>query len=474
MNVTYWTGFSKRKNSTKRPGTTGTDATVTLKDDTSIMSPDIDSASIPVNANYMYISDFGRYYFVRDVTKVGAGRNVFHLEEDPMGTYKTNVGSYNGLIEYTSSSSKKTITDPRNQPTGLVTSTHTGVSLSFADAGVSFNTTGGYVLGVLSDTCNGESGVLDYYCLTKSQMAAFANELFTSTLWDEIVDQFTNGRESLVSCIWLPMTGYGSGNHSVHIGRETMSFSNNVAKVVDRVYKFSSGTTSVDFSSISGGAGGDMTYLEKAPYAMGELYLPFVGWVPLDMDLMAYTKNIQLDGYVDILTGDIVYKVSYGGGWVSTFNGNCATKIPTSGASYDGIGVATGSITAIGGLITAAATAITGGTAGAVAGAMGVAGGGAVAAAKSAELHTMINGGNSSPLAVRLSTDAHVFVHQYVPAESNLLAYQASYGMPYFEVATVSSLSGYVKCANASVNMGGFPEEKDIVNGYMNAGFYYE
>ena len=31
MTVTYWTGFSKRKNSTKQP-TSGTDATVKLKD----------------------------------------------------------------------------------------------------------------------------------------------------------------------------------------------------------------------------------------------------------------------------------------------------------------------------------------------------------------------------------------------------------------------------------------------------------
>ena len=36
MNIKYWTGFSKRKNSTKVP-TSGTDAAVNLKDDCSIL-----------------------------------------------------------------------------------------------------------------------------------------------------------------------------------------------------------------------------------------------------------------------------------------------------------------------------------------------------------------------------------------------------------------------------------------------------
>ena len=51
----------------------------------------------------------------------------------------------------------------------------------------------------------------------------------------------------------------------------------------------------------SGGAGGAMTYLEKAPYCSGVLYLPFVGFVPIDMDVAAFTKSIQIDGWVDIL-----------------------------------------------------------------------------------------------------------------------------------------------------------------------------
>ncbi len=42
--------------------------TGTLKESTSIIDPTIKiQGTIPANANYLYIPDFGRYYFIRDV-----------------------------------------------------------------------------------------------------------------------------------------------------------------------------------------------------------------------------------------------------------------------------------------------------------------------------------------------------------------------------------------------------------------------
>lgn len=215
-----------------------------------------------------------------------------------------------------------------------------------------------------------------------------------------------------------------------------------------------------------------MSYLEKPPYCTGILYLPFVGIVGLDMDILAFTKSIQIDGYVDILTGDIVYNVKYGAYRTSTYNGNLATKIPISSAGYDALGVATGTMTAIGGLVASVSALVTGG-ASALAG-LGVAAAGGLGAAKSAELHTMINGGNSSAIGANLGTNPVVIIYQNNPAEVNLTAYQAAHGMPYFKVGTVSGCGGYVKCHDASVSIPGDGEDQSIVNGIMNAGFYYE
>lgn len=465
MQIEIYSGFSKRHNSTKRPATQGTVVSVLLKDGADILRPVFELNTLDVTINY--VKAFDQYYFAH-VQNIDGHRCNIICELDYLATFKGAVGAYTGLIEFTSSSDKLTITDPRNAPTSLVTATPTTIALT----GVTFNTAGTYILGVISDTASGATGVLDYYALSTVQMQQFLAILNDQTLWDQVKNQFNNVMDAIVSCIWVPITGIGSGPYTVHVGREALVALNNANKIIGRIATFSSGLVSLNFNSSSGAAGSGMTYLEKAPYCTGALYLPFVGVVPLDMDYAAFTKSIQINGWIDLVTGDVVYKVQYGAVWVSTYNGNLATKVPVAGASYDGIGVATGAVTAFGGILAASVATIATGGAGAPIGA--AIAGGSIAAAKSLEFHSMVNGSNSSAIAANLGTDALAVIYQYEPAETDLSSYKAAHGMPYFEVANIGSLSGYVKCYDASVSIPGDGEEQDVVNGYLNSGFYYE
>lgn len=463
MQITVYNGFSKRDNSTKQPtgGTVLND--VRLKDPVSLKTPTFICNTTANDINYVYA--FGEYYWA-DLKRLDANRTEISCKKDLGATYKTQIGSYNGLIDYCSASSDVTITDPRNMVTSLVDVNATAFTLS----NISFNTVGGYIIGVLSDNVTGDVGVIDYYTMTGVQMQAFSQELYNQNFIQLIQDQFTNSKDSLVSCIWVPLTGIGGGPTNIHIGRETMSAQG--GHITDRIVSFNSGLTSIGFSSYSGGAGSLMTYLEKAPYCTGLLYLPFVGIVGLDMDILAFTKNMQIDGYVDILTGDIVYNVRYGAFRTSTYNGNIATKIPISSAGYDAIGIATGAMTVIGGVVSGVAAIATGG--GSLLASAGVAVGGGLAAAKSAEFHTMINGGNSSAIGANLGLNPVAYIVQNMPTETNLTAFQTKHGMPYFKVGTVSACGGYVQCHNASVSIPGDGEEQAAVNAMMNSGFYYE
>lgn len=464
MTIYTWSGFSKRLNSTKQPlAASATTRTVVLKDGCDVKAPVFTLNTLDMTINY--VQAFGNYYFAKVKNLDG------HISEiictlDHMATFKTAIGQYNGLIEYCSTSSDVTITDPRNTPTALLDSTYTALSLT----GVSFNTVGGYIIGVLSDNVTGDVGVIDYYTMTSAQMRAFSQELYDQSFIQLIQDQFTNSKDSLVSCIWVPMTGIGGGSVNIHIGRETMTATG--GHISDRIVSFSSGLTTIGFGAGSGGAGAAMTYLEKPPYCTGIMYLPFVGIVGLDMDILAFTKNISLTGYVDILTGDIVYNVNYGANRTSTYNGNLATKIPISSAGFDALGVATGAMTTIGGVAASIGALVTGG--GSVLAGLGVAAAGGLGTAKSAELHTMINGGNSSAIGANLGTSPFVIIYQNIPSETNLTAFQAKHGMPYFQVATVSASGGYVKCHDASISIAGDGAEQEVVNGIMNSGFYYE
>lgn len=462
MQIKTYSGFSKRFNSTKRPSG-GVTRDVLLKNETNVKSPTFILNMLDFSINY--VEAFGNYYYC-DVKNLCGHRCELICTMDRPATFKGQMGAYTGLIDYCSASSDVTITDPRNKPTGLV-----GVKgTSFTLSGVSFNTTGGYIIGVLSNNVTGDVGVIDYYTMTSLQMKSFSQELYDQNFIQLIQDQFTNSKDSLVSCIWVPMTGIGGSSTAIHIGRETMSSQG--GHISDRIVSFSSGLTTISFSDISGGAGSAMTYLEKAPYCTGLLYLPFVGIVGLDMDILAFTKNMSIDGYVDILTGDIVYNVRYGAFRTSTYNGNVATKIPISSAGYDAIGVASGAITAIGGVVSGIAAVATGG--GSLLASAGVTVGGGLAAAKSAEFHTMINGGNSSAVGAQLGLNPVAYIVQNTPEVTDLLSYQSKHGMPYFKVGTVSSCGGYVQCHDASVSIPGDGEEQTTINAMMNAGFYYE
>ena len=466
MQINTWSGFSKRINSTKRPQpASATMHTVLLKDGADIKNPIFELNILDFTINY--VEAFGNYYFAH-VQNIDGHRSNLICTIDYLATFKTQISGYTGLIEYTSSSSKVDILDPRNTPRDLLTMSATSFTLS----GININTVGGFIIGVLSNDPSGDVGVIDYYTMTASQMRDFCNELYDQNFIQRIVDQFQAAQDSLVSCIWVPLTGIGGSSVPIHIGRETMTATG--GKISDRIISFSSGLTTLNFSSISGGAGGAMSYLEKAPYCSGAIYLPFVGFVPIDMDVASFTKSIQLDGYVDILTGDIVYNVKYGAARISTYSGNLATKVPVSGAGYDAIGVSTGVMTVVGGAAAAIGGLLTAGLGTAVMGGLAAAVGGGVSAAKSAEFHTMINGSNSSAIGASLGASPYAIILQNEPTETNLLAFQAAHGMPYFEVASIGSVSGFVKCYDASVSIPGDGEEQNVVNGYLNNGFYYE
>ena len=467
MNISYWTGFSKRKNSTKQP-TSGTTATVYLKDDTSILNPTFDCTGVPDNVNYIYVSDFGRYYFVDDVTHVGKDRILIKCVSDPMASYKTPIGSYNGFKEYASSSSKVTITDPRNRPTHLIDTTYDSLAFTASH----FNTTGCYIIGVLSDQANGDTGVISYYAVQASEMRLFVAEIYSSAFITNIQNQFQAVQDSLVSCIWIPIsysTILPATEVNIYIGR--LDAVGKGKKISQRIYTNTTGSVTVAFPSGSG-AGNDLKYIDLPPYTSGGLYLPFVGIVPLNIEPLAFTKSISIDYTIDILTGDIVYKVYHGGLWMATYNGNMATKVPVTGASFDGVGVASGALAVIGGAFgTAMAIGSEGGAAPILAGVASMAGG-AASAAKSMELQTMINGSTSSAIGAHLGLTPYYYIIQRIPSMTNLTDPQTEQGMPVFKVETTTS--GFNKFNNASVSITGFEQEKDAVNDFLNSGFYYE
>lgn len=452
MQITYYKNFSKRINSTKQPAS-GTTLDVTLKEPTNILSPVFEISSNDFDINY--VQAFGNYYYA-DVKSLGMGRLELTCTLDHLATFKSNISSYRGFVEYTSSSSNVLITDPRNNASLSIKHAQ-----SLSDLSWSCDSYGTYILGVLGSS-GGPTGCTTYYSMNQASFILFMNEAFSTGIIDDIINDFNGVQNCIVSCFWMPLSrtwvnsNFSGINENIQIGR-CQGMTAQGYKLTSRLYTESDDITvafNTDYSA--------KTYLHKAPYCTGNIYLPFCGSVPLDLDLFADDPNIVITMTLDILTGDIIYYISEDTGWiVSSYSGNCASKIPVSGASFDGIGV----------LQSVSQVAM--GAAGINVGSM-LSGG--FSAVNALSMHSQGNGAISSAAQGGYSQATQVKINTFIqePSETNLTAFQTEQGMPYFKVATLSSLSGYIKCSNASIEIPGDGSEQQIVNGYVNGGFYLE
>lgn len=464
MQINYWTSFSKRKNSTKQP-TGGTQVNVALKNPCSILNPTFETSSVSDTVNY--VQAFGNYYFVTDVTHLTEQTIQITCAIDAMATAKAQIGSTRAYVEYTSSSSNQTIPDGRNRPT-------TEILTKYNNLGTlgSFNASAScYVVGVASN-----AGV-NYYMMDKNKFALMMGRCFDQGFIGQLLSNFYDLKNILVSACVMPRWPL-TGTDDIQIDHNSLlTLADNVYKITDtdRMITLYEDTKDIYYPSddITGLSG--QNYLDAAPFSTGILFLPFVGCVELDVSTLASQKSVYIKATLDQMTGDIVYKVGLDANKIiATYSGSCAANIPISGSSWNAVGAAGGVAGIIGGAGALVATIASEGSALAVMGAAGAIAGSAGATVTSLQHHTQTNGSLSSFVGASNGLDIIATVITQKPGTTDLQSFKTSFGMPYFKCAQIGTLSGYVKCSGASVDLPGLDQIRDEVNGYLNSGFFYE
>lgn len=94
--------------------TNGSDFSCLLKDATSILRPTIEvsSSSNLSGFNYMYISDFSRYYFIDDIVSTHNNRWEISAHVDVLETYKTAILANTAVIKRQESQYNLYLDDP--------------------------------------------------------------------------------------------------------------------------------------------------------------------------------------------------------------------------------------------------------------------------------------------------------------------------------------------------------------------------
>lgn len=459
MNIYVWSNFTKRKNSTAQPSN-GTLKQVYLKEETSIRNPAfIFNEPMP---NYTYIQALGNYYFVTDITNLDANRSLVSCALDVLATYRSSILNYNAFVERSASNYDAFIND------SLLSSRQILINESITRTNISVFGSGCYIAEVL----NKSDGIALY---VTSNLEPY-KQILTPSCYDnqDILDWIDSKISQAFdldvyvgSIKWVPFDAadLGTITNTFYIGPVDVGVP--VSYVIRKVSQSHYIRSTVELSLPSQNLFGDFRDCNPR-FTQYNIQLPGIGFAELDPSVIGSAihnnTSIHLDIDVDLVSGDVVYSLKLGADRsnFARFKGNIAVNVPIGKSVSD---VSTSMSMVAGGALSGA---VAGGAVGAVVG--GVAGlVGAIHNEMTPQTSVIGGSGNKADLYATRSSVA-ISRRQY-----GSKSYPTSVaGRPLMQYATLSTLSGFVKCGNASVPVNARDQERDEINAYLNSGIYIE
>lgn len=478
--------FAKKKNSTARPVTPIATYNCQLKDNCSVLRPVIKIQVGVLNVtdwNYCRIDDFGRYYFVSDITR---NKSVWEISliHDPLASWKNTIGSQSCYVTRASSDYNGDILDEhypvRKAPNEASVEPISGGSpwdISDIEDGV-------FVIGVVGEE-------LSYWVLNQLNLNYFLFYLYTDTFLDDVVDSDwllplgyqdlkarLNPIQYIGSIIWFPFD-YFNGNYpntvvTIPVGYSGVSL---YAEKLDGVQyeTFYRAFTLPNHPQKSTRG----SYLNTRPYSEYQLVYPPFGKLELNPDIVSESDSslgrVETYVYVDMRTGDATLRVTGGSNGttvLSILNAKVGVNMQISQVMNSGV--------SLGQLANTAGSIMTGTIGGAIAGGPvgAVAGFGLASISGGASgIGNYVNG--KIPTATMIGSRGGVNTLQGAP-RVNVINYLlvdedlTNRGRPLCEVKTLNTLSGYIKTSNANVSISATEEELTMIKNYLEGGFYYE
>lgn len=440
--------FSKRKNSTKRPTGQGTEVPCLLKSATTFQNPTF-ILQRPMNEmlQFNYAKWADHYYFVDSTTSINAGQTEISCTEDVLATYKNEIGNYSCFIER-SSNQTTLANDTMYIPTNdWVLSTR---NVNHKEKIMTSTYSQQYIIRVVSRT-----GVASYYIngdqLNNLLDYMYTESNFTDVITDAITKLMFDPFKYIVDLKWIPFVDSAFNNSNDEAIQLGFWDSGVTAKRIDE-------DTVVNFSysfafdnplyAIT-----DFRYYSPS-FSNYFIKLPFIGVVALnpykiDESVNALYQFDATSGLCNVfLQSKKVVFASY----------QFQLSVPVQ------IGYAS---TNIAQLTTSAVSLVGAGLQGNIAQGIssGIEAGRSITAPEVSMLGTI---GNISNILNNQILEFNSYACTSINPDG------ASEGYADGTVRSISGLSGYIKCRNASIEISGFTGDQEAVNNYLNSGFYYE
>lgn len=493
MTIDFYVNFEKRLNSTKRPVVGGLvekhTLTGYLREPCSVLNPVIDIKTVPVqNApcvlTYAYISRFYRYYFVKD-WEWNNGVWTVYLTVDVLATYRPHIGDTTAYIERCSYEFNTYAIDTLYPTTTEPSVSDVIVNAPWVNRSI---TAGCYVLGVISGNPSTATGsAVTYYALTYTQLKnlmeyllsdSFVNDMGFPTINVEGLSHNTakalfNPIQYITSCIWFPKaaTDIGeSASRAIKVGYwqvpTTTAEGHWIPSMTSQYVVDNIQLPQHPMASTRG------LYLNYAPYTKYTMFLPPFGQLPIDNQYFSDTDTLSLTVTFDVITGKADLRVrkknSNGQYWtIYTTSSMFGVPLQLAQITPDLLKAATSAISAGAGVIKANAAAATGHPIASMG--MSLMSLNSVGNAIEAMMPHLISEGTNGSFTAYAQT-AWITATFNLPVDED----NVEQGRPLCEVRTISTIPGYIKCGEATVNFYAFEQELQQIHSMMLSGFFWE
>lgn len=469
FNATFYT-FSKRINSTKQPSG-GTSYSIELKAGSSAINPtiklDVGQSGNPTAYNYAYISEFNRYYHIRD-WRWEERLWVADLASDPLASFKTNIGSYTAYVSRAAAAYDGDIMDAYYPAKAEITEIKqdAAVDPGFIRPDITHSINDGtFVVGVQGKNAAQNGGAVTYYAVKPAAISAITDYLLDPQNYnimdieEDLLKCIFNPMQFIVSCLWFPFSMVlGSDNIEVGWWDINMPTGMQVCKVLsDPVY-----TRNVTYSIPKHPQAATRgNYLNMQPYSQYMINAGPWGAIPIDNKQLLDETALSCVMNIDLMTGTGRLSIVGKNSLVYIEDHVAQIGVPVQlgqnmlnqGALFNGIGSGVGTIGSAVGLHPG--SMLTNGL---------------------AAIYDVASLTQAQPVSV--SSNGSMAFNTLFNIVGRFLTIvdedRASRGRPLCQPRLISGLSGYILCEDADPQIPCTSQELSQIVSYMNNGFYYE
>lgn len=448
MQVQLWSCFTKKKDSTKRPSGVPHVVDVSLKRETSMTNPTFIMTIDNEVYNYVWVPDWGRYYFINDIVYGNSNLCELRCTLDILATYKDDISNYVGFVERTSHPSwyNTDINDNAISVEDVV---------EYMDSESTYCNISNGLLYIVRIIGRGTTNGIGTFVMNRSQMQKIFSSLWgdvdNGSVTGDIIDflqlYISNPSQYIVGCYSSPI---GASVYANNTSNETVFLGGHETDLkLDRI---NNGQVIVESNlTLRKPASLYSDFRKTDPtFSQYTIYIPTIGTFPLSADIMDSTLTMDISA--DLISGDLFFKLKANGHPVATYNSSCYSSM-SIGTLNSANGVVSGTMQAGVSLLTANPV-------------------GLIQGAQSAFSPTpSVIGSQGGTGCVSLANEIVISCLQKRSAEFPTMVY----GRPCCRNMALNQLSGhYIKCANSSIDIAGTDSDKNAVNSYLDSGFYLE